>query len=184
MRLLTEWIGKGKVVLDIGCRDGMLTRHVVENNNVIGIDIDRTALIACKERLRIEVLLCNAIEGLPFADASFDIVCCAEVLEHLPFPKITVREIARVLHAGGTFVGSIPNSFRLKNRLKFLMGRDFEVDPTHLRHFSPQSLRECLATAFTQIELRFVESRLLRVSPRLMGNAICFKAIKSAIQAI
>ncbi len=89
-----------------------------------------------------------------------------------------------MLHAGGTFVGSIPNSFRLKNRLKFLMGRDFEVDPTHLRHFSPQSLRECLATAFTQIELRFVESRLLRVSPRLMGNAICFKAIKSAIQAI
>jgi 2-polyprenyl-3-methyl-5-hydroxy-6-metoxy-1,4-benzoquinol methylase len=38
------WIGTGKRVLDLGCRDGSLTRYYVEGNIVVGVDIDQQAL--------------------------------------------------------------------------------------------------------------------------------------------
>ena len=38
---------------------------------------------------------------LPYADASFDAVVCGWVLEHLPDPRPGLRELARVLQAGG-----------------------------------------------------------------------------------
>ncbi len=50
---------------------------------------------------------------LPFADASFDMVLCTEVLEHLPEPHLAVNEMARVLKSGGTLVLSVPFLFHI-----------------------------------------------------------------------
>ena len=38
---IQRWIGEGKKVLDLGCRDGMLTQFYTKNNQVLGVDIDR-----------------------------------------------------------------------------------------------------------------------------------------------
>jgi ubiquinone/menaquinone biosynthesis C-methylase UbiE len=38
---------------------------------------------------------------LPYADRSFDAIVCGWVLEHLPDPSTGLRELARVLQAGG-----------------------------------------------------------------------------------
>ncbi|MBC3841458.1 methyltransferase domain-containing protein [Streptacidiphilus sp. 4-A2] len=43
-------------------------------------------------------------EQLPYADASFDIVTCVDVLEHVESPAQAVREIQRVLVPGGLFL--------------------------------------------------------------------------------
>lgn len=45
---------------------------------------------------------------LPFAAATFDLVVCTEVLEHVPDPDTTVREIGRVLSEGGQAVVTTP----------------------------------------------------------------------------
>lgn len=42
--------------------------------------------------------------ALPFADGALDAAYCISVLEHIPGPETVVREIARVLRAGGLFV--------------------------------------------------------------------------------
>jgi SAM-dependent methyltransferase len=173
---VAAWLGTGKHILDIGCRDGTLTRHFATGNTVVGIDVDTTALELCRERLGIETHWVDVTEGLPFEDASFDAVNCGEVMEHLPFPNRLVAEVGRVLKPDGLFVGSVPNSFRLKSRLLFLAGRDFEPDPTHLRHFSPASLRRMLDASFQSVEIQFVSSRFLRLSPGLMGNIMLFRA--------
>jgi 2-polyprenyl-3-methyl-5-hydroxy-6-metoxy-1,4-benzoquinol methylase len=49
-------------------------------------------------------------EALTFADASFDIVTCLEVIEHVSRPRVMLAEIARVLRPGGTLVLSCPSA--------------------------------------------------------------------------
>ena len=169
--------GPGRRVLDIGCRYGALTRAYLEGNHVVGIDVDRLALDEAA-RMGIETQWADAEEGLPFEDASFDVVVAGELLEHVRDPVALVGGARRVLRPDGTFVGSVPNGFRLKNRLRFLAGRKPENDPTHLHLFSPGDLCALLA-GFDESRLHFVSSRFLRFHPRLAANIIVFAGRKS-----
>jgi SAM-dependent methyltransferase len=164
--------GPGRRVLDIGCRYGALTRAYVEGNDVVGVDVDRDAL-AEAAKLGIATVWGDADEPLPFEDASFDVVVCGELLEHIRDPAGLVAEARRVLRPGGTFVGSVPNGYRLKNRLRFLLGISPHEDPTHLHLFSPSDLNALLA-GFEEPRLHFISSRFNFVSPRLMANDVVF----------
>ena len=165
-------VGQGKRVLDLGCRSGALTRHFLEGNEVVGLDVDRAAL-AKAETLGIQVVDANVEEPLPFPDASFDAIVAGELLEHLQFPEALVAEIRRVLRPGGVIVGSVPNAFRLQGRLRFLRGRPPEDDPTHLHMFSPAALRALLA-GFEDVRLAFVGGRYRRLHPRLLARDLVF----------
>ena len=174
--LFHEWVGTGGRVLDVGCRFGALARSYLDGNEVVGIDIDRRALEEAAA-IGIEPIWADAAEPFPVEAASFDVVVVGELLEHLPLPQLTVAEARRVLRPGGRLVGSVPNAYRLKGRLAFLLGRPPEPDPTHLHLFSPDALRRLLAD-FDQVQLRFVAGRLTRLHPRLFANDICFRARK------
>jgi SAM-dependent methyltransferase len=174
--LFREWVGTGARVLDLGCRYGALTRHYLDGNEIVGVDIDREALKQAAE-LGIEPLWADAGEPLPVPDESFDVVVVGELLEHLPFPERTVAEVRRVLEPGGRLVGSVPNGYRVKNRLRFALGRAPEADPTHLHLFSPDAIRKLLAD-FDDVELRFVAGRFTRLHPRLFANDMSFRARK------
>jgi len=165
-------IGHGKRVLDLGCRSGALTRHFLEGNEVVGLDVDRSAL-AKAEALGIEPVQANVQDPLPFEDGSFDAVVAGELLEHLQFPDALVAEIRRVLRPGGVIVGSVPNAYRLQGRLRFLFGRPPEDDPTHLHMFSPAALR-ALLSAFEDVRLAYVGGRYRRVHPRLLARDLVF----------
>ena len=165
-------IGRGKRVLDLGCRAGALTRHFLEGNEVVGLDVNRTAL-AKAEALGIQPVQANVEEPLPFEDASFDAVVAGELFEHLQFPDALVAEIRRVLRPGGVIVGSVPNAYRLQGRLKFLLGRPPEDDPTHLHLFSSADVRRLLAE-FEDVRLFFVGGRYRRLHARLLARDLVF----------
>ena len=169
-------IGSGKRVLDLGCRSGALTRHLLEGNEVVGLDVDRAAL-AKAEALGIEPVQADVEEPLPFDDGSFDAVVAGELLEHLQFPDALVSEIRRVLRPGGVIVGSVPNAFRLQSRLRFLRGRAPEDDPTHLHMFSARDVRELLAD-FADVQLEFVGGRYRRLHPRLLARDLVFSGTR------
>jgi SAM-dependent methyltransferase len=164
--------GPGRRVLDLGCRDGALTQAYASGNEIVGVDADRDAL-AEAEKLGIETQWADLDQPLDFPDASFDVVVAGEVLEHLRDPARTLDETRRVLRPGGTLVGSVPNAYRMKNRLRFLAGRRPEDDPTHLQMFSPDKLRALLA-GFDDVELHFVAGRLVPLQARLFANDIVF----------
>ncbi len=170
--------GPGRRVLDVGCRYGALTKAYLEGNDVVGLDVDRAALEEAA-KLGVETHWADAEEPLPFEDSSFDVVVCGEVLEHLRDPVALTGEVHRVLRGGGTVVGSVPNSFRLKNRIRFLFGRAPENDPTLLHLFSPADVRAVLHD-FEDVRLHFIASRFLRLHPRLAGNVIVFVGRKRA----
>lgn len=179
--LFREWVGgPGRRVLDLGCRYGALTRAYLAGNEVVGVDVDREAL-AEAAALGIATVWADLDEPLPFPDGSFDRVVMGEVLEHLRFPAQAVAEAGRVLRPGGAVIGSVPNSYRLKSRLRFLLGRppEFADDPTHVRLFRGEDVLALLA-GFERPELRYVAGRLVALSPRLFANDIAFRAWKPA----
>jgi SAM-dependent methyltransferase len=169
-------VGQGRRVLDLGCRSGALTRHFLEGNDVVGVDVDRAALEKATG-LGIEAVQANVEEPLPFEDESFDAVVAGELLEHVRFPDGLVAEAFRVLRREGVFVGSVPNAYRLQGRLRFLRGRPPEDDPTHLHMYSPGQIRQLLAV-FRDVRVTFVGGRYRRLHPRLLARDLVFSAAK------
>lgn len=105
-----EWVGSSVSdsdwVLDAGAgegkyRDLFLHTHYMAVDLAIGdTDWDYSSLGA----------VCR-LERLSFADGSFDVALCTQVLEHVPEPSVVLRELYRVLRAGGTLYLSAPQSW-------------------------------------------------------------------------
>lgn len=56
---------------------------------------------------------CDIAKRLPFQDNSFDTVILSDVLEHVPYPRYPMREVARVLKPGGNVLINVPFVHRL-----------------------------------------------------------------------
>jgi SAM-dependent methyltransferase len=104
-------IDHAPVIVDVGCDRGIIKRFIppVKNARWIGLDIDtnREGIALAKYD---ELHQCDFDEGLPLADASIDIAICSHVLEHLPRPEFTMREIARILRPGGLLLVGVPTA--------------------------------------------------------------------------
>ncbi len=94
--------GEGKRALDIGCRDGYWSERLkAKGYDTSALDIEPHYEGA---------LTHNVEQGLPYPDASFDVVWCTEVIEHLHGPALLLSEIERVLKPHGLAVLTTPNS--------------------------------------------------------------------------
>ena len=183
---LRDWIGEGKKVLDLGCRDGMLTSYYAKGNEVVGADIDQKALALAKEKLGIETLWLDLNGEWPIAAGAFDVIVACEILEHLFFLDSFLERVQSSLKKGGIFIGSVPNAFRVRNRIKFLFGREYEKDPTHVRQFSHSKLESMLSKRFGSVEIIPLQGKVLpflSVSPvlpksvnRLFGKDLLWRA--------
>ena len=91
-------------VLDLGCGAGFLANYLGERGHqVTGIDTTAENLLVAKHHDRtgqVRYQVGDACE-LPFADASFDVVCAMDLLEHVEEPARLIAEANRVLAPGG-----------------------------------------------------------------------------------
>ena len=177
-QLFKKWAGKNKKVLDMGCRDGILTRHFIEKNEVTGLDIDKLALEACKNNLNIKTIWADFSLQIPIPTSSFDVVIAGEVIEHLPYPEITISEVSRILKPKGLFIGSVPNSYHLKNRLRVLKGRLIDYDQTHLRAYNVMLLRQYLEKEFLVEELTSSRGKSAFLSIAWFGRDLVWRCKK------
>ena len=177
-QLFKKWAGKNKKVLDMGCRDVILTRHFIEKNEVTGLDIDKLALEACKNNLNIKTIWADFSLQIPIPTSSFDVVIAGEVIEHLPYPEITISEVSRILKPEGLFIGSVPNSYHLKNRLRVLKGRLIDYDQTHLRAYNVMLLRQYLEKEFLVEELTSSRGKSAFLSIAWFGRDLVWKCKK------
>ncbi|HZG49031.1 MAG TPA: class I SAM-dependent methyltransferase [Thermoleophilaceae bacterium] len=95
-------------VLDLGCGAGGsvdLFRSLAPAVKWVGADIAGSPEVAERTRTDAEFVTFDG-ELLPFDDASFGLVFCKQVLEHVRRPEPLVGEVARVLEPGGLLVGS------------------------------------------------------------------------------
>ena len=135
----------GDQLLDIGCGAG---RHAYEalrrGARVTAIDADDTevkGVAALLEAMRDagEVgpggagrAVAGDVLHLPFADATFDRVIAAELLEHVPADGAAIAELARVLRPGGTMAVTVPRWF--PERVSWALSRQYHaVEGGHVR---------------------------------------------------
>ena len=99
----------GTTLLDVGCGGGLFAEALsAQGCEVAGVDVSQRSIRAARRHARgagvdINYVVARA-EELPFADASFDVVCCCDVLEHVDDVGQTVAESARVLKPGGLYL--------------------------------------------------------------------------------
>jgi SAM-dependent methyltransferase len=99
---------RARRVLDLGCGGGDsidLFRAVDPDVSWVGADIEESPEVAARTRGDAEFVTFDG-RKLPFDDASFDLVFCKQVLEHVEHPRELVAEAARVLKPGGHLAGS------------------------------------------------------------------------------
>ena len=149
---LKKNVGQNNVVLDIGCRNGELTKAFVEDNTVTGVDIDSHSLELAK-RFGIKTQQLDLNGDWPFQSESFDVVVATEVIEHVYHPALILQKVHKVLKPGGKLVGSVPNAFSLKNRVRLFFAKKKYTplgDPTHINHFSRKELLGLLKSQFKE----------------------------------
>lgn len=114
---------EGKAVLDLGCGHGALAYAFAQQGCIVtGIDVDQSRLASAVKRFQDAPglqadFLCTGGELMPFGSASFDVVVCNDVLEHVVSHRRTLIELSRVLKPGGWAYFKFPNLLSLRNLL-------------------------------------------------------------------
>ena len=98
---------KGKTALDVGCGGGILSESMVERGaKVTGIDLgEKTLKVAQLHSLEsgvaVDYQLISVEKLAEQQPASFDVVTCLEMLEHVPDPASVVAACAKLVKPGG-----------------------------------------------------------------------------------
>jgi glycogen synthase len=98
-------------VLDVGCGPGRLLAPLAGCHRVTGCDVSPEMLAEARRRCPPGVRLVRAdARRLPFADGAFDALIALDLLAHLPHLADALRELARVVRAGGTLLFDSSNA--------------------------------------------------------------------------
>ncbi len=122
LQVIASLVPEGSRVLDLGCGDGELLAHLMQQRGCsgYGIEWDDHNVRRCVER-NVNVIQYNLDEGLAlFDDASFDVVLQLDTLQHLRNTEHMLKETARVGRLG---IVSFPNFAHWPNRLSVARGR-------------------------------------------------------------
>lgn len=117
VRYVEQCVGslKGKRALDVGCGGGLLSEALAaEGATVCGIDmaaelIDIAKLHALETGRSVEYRQISAEALAAEQAAGFDLVCCMEMLEHVPEPASVIDACAALVKPGGDIIFSTIN---------------------------------------------------------------------------
>jgi SAM-dependent methyltransferase len=142
-------------ILEIGCSNGetgALALAEGKCGRYCGVELLPAAAATARERLT-EVVQGDIEEiALPWPEHSFDVLILSEVLEHLRDPWRVLERLRPLLRPGGRVFASTPNVAHREIILMLIRGR-WELrsygalDATHLRWFTPTSLRQAFEAA-------------------------------------
>jgi ubiquinone/menaquinone biosynthesis C-methylase UbiE len=110
LRLIkTHSVLKNPKILDAGCGTGQLVKSLSEIGYTYGIDISKEAIKYCRKR-KLKNIRKGSVTQIPFADNSFDIITCLDVIYHqaVKNDNRAINEFARVLKPKGILILKVP----------------------------------------------------------------------------
>ena len=144
-------------ILEIGAGAGNTLLYIKENQlarEVMGVELIEIANSNQKHPLIDKFQIANIEqENIQAKEEYFDIIICADVLEHLVDPWSIVNKLSQYLKKGGVLIVSIPNIREWKTLGKIIFQGDFSyqsaggiMDKTHLRFFCKRNIYQLLNT--------------------------------------
>lgn len=116
--------------LEIGCGSGRVTEQLLNMNLAVsGLDLNTDALGAFRQRTQSVPLVRGDATRLPIATHSIDWIVSIQAVGSFPYRPF-LAECSRVLKTNGRLIFQAGNCCNYKRRLKVLLGRLGELDPS------------------------------------------------------
>jgi 2-polyprenyl-3-methyl-5-hydroxy-6-metoxy-1,4-benzoquinol methylase len=137
-------------LLDVGCGSGAfgrLLRSRRPDMELWAVEPDPASALAAQDGF--DRVVPGTFPDRRIPAGKFDVVLCADVLEHMPEPELALHAAAQAMAAGGIMIASIPNVRNWRHVLwPLLRHGKWEytdrgiLDRTHLRFFTRSSMRD------------------------------------------
>lgn len=171
---------RGKRAVDVGCGGGLLTEGMsARGASVTGIDLAQAALEVARlhgleSGVRADYRLISAESLADEQPAHYDLVCCLEMLEHVPDPAAIVRACAELCKPGGNLVFSTINR-TLKAYALAIVGAEYVAGllPRGTHEYGKFIRPSELDSWCRQAGLEAVEMAGLRYNPVLKSAVVC-----------
>ena len=160
-------------ILDAGCAEGAVTTSYAEKNTVVGLDFSNNMLRLAKTNGLLAV--CGDVTAPPFAENSFDVVVCIEVVTCVQNPYEGIVALAKLVRPGGILVLSVLNAASVLRKIvspvfalfvkdlptplsydrvrATLEGGGFVIEKTQFTHLMPGNAIVSEAGSTTRIQL-------------------------------
>ena len=182
---IARWVSLGARVLDLGCGDGALLKHLWQTRQApgYGVEIDDAKVLECI-RNDVNVLQMDLEDGLAaFADSSFDYVILSETLQTIHRQEPLMKEMLRV---GREAIVSFPNFGYWRARIQIAFAGHMPVSrELPYQWYDTPNVHHCTLVDFedlcAKLNLRILERIVLRnggtVSflPNLLGALALYR---------
>ncbi len=185
---MNKFIQSGSI-LDVGAGRGEFLSKAKRKNTwkCFGTETSRYAVEFAKNEFGI-ALSFGQLEGLEYAEKSFDVITFWHVLEHLPYPSRVIAQARRILKDHGFLFIAVPNDswlgrrhffknalkktinclpIKKKLKLKKMYPRIEEAGNKHLFYFTPQTLSRLLKKYSFRIKKYSVDYDYENPEPRI-----------------
>lgn len=172
---IAKWIESNSRILDLGCGDGALLKHLRDSHNCAGygIEIADASVLECVRR-KVNVIQADLESGLRmFADAMFDTVVLSQTLQAMHKVEYILREMIRVGRQG---IVSFPNFGHWRHAVSLLAGHMPVTPDIPYQWYDTPNIHLCTPKDFellaARLELRITDRALLaRGQPlRVLSN--------------
>ncbi|CAN4276391.1 metW, methionine biosynthesis protein MetW [Methylophilaceae bacterium] len=182
--IISNWVGFGSKVLDLGCGDGELLQFLRLSLEVkgYGVEKDDANWLACMENGS-NVIQMDLEDGLSgFEDQSFDTVILSQTLQAMHNTEEIVQEMLRV---GREVIVTFPNFGYWRNRLQITNGRMPVSKTLPYQWYDTPNVHLCTINDFDQFcknhKISILErcvitnSRTVHFMPNLLGNLAMYR---------
>lgn len=154
--------GQDADILEVGCGTGLLLGRFADfANRAMGIDISHGMLGHARSR---DLSVCQgSATALPFASASFDVVCSFKVLAHVADIRTAMAEMARITRPGGHVIAEFYNPRSLRYLIKAIkpptaVSATTSDEAVYTRYDSPRRI-----ASYLPANLEWVTTRGVRI---------------------
>ena len=191
--VMQEWVTAGSRVLDLGCGDGSLLKHLKQTKQIqgYGVEINSDDILRCVSN-QVNVIEQNVDEDLSnFTDKSFDTVIMSQAIQALLHPDKALEEMLRI---GKQCIVTFPNFGHWKARWHLAFeGRMPVSDLLPYEWYNTPNIHFCTFRDFEilcksmRIEIlnrqvissKYFSSLLNRLHPNLFGETALYRLTKN-----